>query len=109
MSPILGRLDPALPNVAALRPLVIRHFAIAVNPVKNGRVQNRDFLRPAGVRRVSRRTGSIGAPRFGVYRIKRVPHFRASLQCLKSEPAGLVWYGLRSVVGSCGLLSPILD
>lgn len=58
MSPILGRLSPALPNVEALHPLGLLRFTVAVNPVKNGRVQNRDFLRPAGVLRVSWSTGS---------------------------------------------------
>lgn len=40
MSPILGRLSPALLNVEALRSLVIRRFAVALNPVKNDRVQS---------------------------------------------------------------------
>lgn len=40
MSPILGRLDPTLPNVAALRPLGLLRFTVAVNPVKIDRVQS---------------------------------------------------------------------
>ena len=100
MSPILGRLDPTLPNVAALRPLGLRRFAVAVNPVKNGRVQNRDFLRPAGVLRVSWSTGSIGAPRFRAYRIKRVRRFTASF-CKGAPFQGVLAMPKRRTGGAC--------